>query len=273
MEYRVEFGGGMGDVFNRMTMDEAYPNLMNMTDEDTCEILLVCHNPFIKEMFDWHPKKSQLDVKWFGYWGPENERENKIKFNLSLDGPINPPGPKGVPKFYPCQEDIKLLEDIKEFSKGRKLIVVQATAGCSDRDIPEPQMKKMLADLETRNCVVVGVGRNYQRSDRYGEFKYDDYPEVLSMVDRLSIPGTVELIRQASGVIACHSCVCLMAWNFRIPNILTLPRAINHINGIDRGEKNQWTFGLFQPETRLVYSEDYSMSKMDEFLDLAKEIQ
>ncbi len=272
MKYAIAFGGGVGDVLNHCFSDDQYSNLMNMTDEDTCDIFLNCHNPYAREIFDWHPKKSQLNVIWHGYWTSNDEMNKRREHGIFTEN-TDPPGPKGVPKFYPCQEDIKLLEDIKEFSKGRKLIVIQATAGCSDRDIPEYQMKKMLADLETRDCVVVGVGRNYQRSDRYGEFKYDEYPEVLSMVDRLSVPGTVELIKQASGVIACHSAICLVAWHFHTPNILTLPRAINHINGIGRGEKNQWTFGLFQPETRLVYSEDYSMSKTDEFLDLAKEIK
>ena len=265
MKYQFSLGGGMGDVFNHMVMDDAYAQLDNLKPEDTCDIFLNCHNPFIKEMFEWHPKKAQLNVIWHGYWMSGEEMDKRRQHGIFTQD-NTPPGPKGEVKFYPSDKDRRILDALKD----KKVIVIQATAGCADRDIPLDQMDIMLNDLRGTGFTAVGIGRNYQRSDRYGEFTYEKYPWVVSMVDQLSIPGTVELVRQSAGVIACHSCICLMARHFRKPNILTLPRAINHINGIGRGENNQWTFGLFQPETRLVYSEDYSMVKMAELLNLAK---
>ena len=266
-QYKIHWGGGMGDIFQGIHRSSNYPNLIHLNSEDKVDVLLICHNPFVLDFFKWHPKAGQLNVKCPGYWGPEhnevrrkeggfwrNEEENQI------------PGPGGPVVFYPSPEDV---ETLKQF-EGKRIVVIQATAGCADRNIPVDQMDKMLKDLKDKDVVVVGIGRNYERGDRSPEFDYSEYPWVVSMVDKLSIPGTIQLIEQSVGVIACHSCVCLMAWRVRKPNILTLPRAINHINGIGRGEKNQWTYGLFYPETQLVYSEDYSIKVIDQLLKDAK---
>lgn len=262
MKYAVSMGGGMGDIFHNIMKSSAYANLMNLKPEDTCDVLLICHNPFITELFKWHPKRDQLNVKWFGYWSPENDRAKREEFGAHLQD-ILPPGPDALIKFYPSPDDCEIIERLSP----HKTILISAGAGIQDRNIPDSTMEAIIGDLVKTEYSIVGVGRTYEREGGHREYEYPMIsPQVVSLVDKLSIPGVIHLTSMCRGVISCHSAVCLMAWWFRKPNMLVVPKNVSHANGINRGENNDWTFGLFQLEGQLVYAEEYTAESLATFL-------
>lgn len=259
-KYTISLGGGLGDVFQHMMRDDGYGQLMNMGPEDFCDIWLVCHNPFIQELFAHHPKKDQFKVVWPGYFGPQVDAQERLRWGVS-DRDSLPPGNRGKVQFYPSAEDYAVLNSLGD----KRLVVLSPTAGTGDRSISDAVVQAMIQDLKAKDVQIVGAGRNYVREGRK-EFDYSAYPEVISVVDRLSIPGTIELINRSYAVISSHSAVCLMAWWARKRHLLVLPKCISWVNNMDKGENNEYTFGLFYPENQLVYTEEYSKENIAKLL-------
>ena len=248
-------------MFRHIMKEPWYSNLLNLKPEDTCEILLVCLNPFIKEMFEWHPKRDQLNLHWPGYWTPASDREMRLKNGFHLED-VQPPGPSSPPIFYSSGRDKQILSELNL----KKTIVVSASAGTKDRNIPDAVMFDVLRFLKTRDFDVVGIGRTFERGGGHEEFDYGKTGfYARNLVDQLSIPGTIELVSKCAGVISCHSAAILMAWWFRKPNILIVPKNVSHANKLNERALNDWTFGIFHPESQFVLAEEMEPVVLEQF--------
>lgn len=270
MHYKTTYGGGLGDIINQIFRNKTYNSLNELKPEDTCDVILITHNPFAKELFQFHPKASQLNISIPGYWGPAQNAEMYKKHGISLSPDNLPVHPNSQPIFFHSTEDGDMLDSINKLS-GKK-VVMSAGAGEIERNIPTQLIESISNYLTDKSIFLIPVGKNYNRPQLVGggfkrpEPTYKENPLIVSLIDKLTIPGTINLVKQADGIIACHSATCLMAWNLRKPNVTLLPRSLGSKHGIAQRQINEWTFGLAYPETQLAFNEDFKLEMLDNLL-------
>ena len=254
--YYLEFGGGLGDVFNQMYSRGTYNVLRDLGPEEEARVCLVTHNPFVWELFDNHPKRKQMLIEDLGYWHTAEENKvNRATHAMPEPGAngLLPEKDKSI-RFYPMPEDRKVFDEVYKAGSG-PWVVLAATAGLSDRSIPESILLDVLPKLEAAGCLVLVVGRDY---DRHGRKEFVPYfnpgrkefvpyfnPRMLNLVNRLSVPGTAWLVQVCAGLVTCHSALNILAWHERVPQLLLYPHSVweRHIQ-----HRDQWAFGVDYPE-------------------------
>jgi hypothetical protein len=239
MELYLEFGGGLGDIFYQMFHDAGYGTLQALAPQDRALIVLITHNPYARELFDHHPRASQLDVRDLGYWPPSDDAVMRRRHGLPQGARGFPIA--GAPKFYPSRGDRQWLNRLD----GTAYVVFSVSAGLPERDIPAELVERLVEVAIAHSLLPVIVGRNYSRFDR-GE-QHVQHRGVLNLIDRLTVPGVAEAVRRSLGVVCCHSAINMLAWLLRKPQLLLYPQFVyeRHI-----AHRDQWAFGIDFEECR-----------------------
>jgi ADP-heptose:LPS heptosyltransferase len=262
----VEFGGGLGDVIHQCYITGNYRALDSV--EKPTAILIQCHNKFAKEIFLQHPRSHLFEIFEVRYCGypkfPDGYDDVELKMNLLLEGyrvlpRIAPPAVQDV-VFYPRAADKVILDQLP----GR-FIAFQPFSGTSDRDIP-PEISEAIHEYAVRHGIpLVIVGRNYERIGKTSTEEFASSPQVLNFIDKLSVPGSIELVKRSSFFIGGHSCMILVAWLHRIPSYALYPEY--HANEYFKpGQVDGCSFGRNNPETRLDLFSGFSIEKVHELL-------
>jgi len=248
VNHYMEFGGGLGDIFQNIYVYGAYRFLDKMPEGDRATITLITHNPFAQQIFDNHPRAKDITVRNLGYWSPAEDSEKRRDHGLPP-----PPHPGAYPhrfepiRFYPTFMDV---EYIRILERRRSYLVIAPSAGLPDRDIPMGIALEVVETFMARGISVVQVGRNYDRHGRKElrlQIGSNDHPgEFWDFVDGLSVPGVAELLRGSLGLITCHSSVSMLAWYMRKPNLLLYPESVRDGHF---AKKDQWSFGANYKET------------------------
>lgn len=263
--YTLEFGGGLGDIFDQLYYRGAYNVLRDLEPNDTATVLLVTHNPHAKELFEWHPKRMQFDVQDLGYWMVEDDARIRAERGLPPAGSNNYlPIKDSYVEYHVSPEDRALLN---KHIKGTRYIVLAPGAGMSDRNIPwdllREQIIPRLLEIADR-FQLVAVGRNY---DRHGRSEYDmsQVPGVLDLTDKLTVPGTAWLTKRASGLVTAHSALNLLAWNERVPQLLLYPQSVldRHFHN---GKYDQWMRGALRADTVHGLFSDFTPDMLTRFI-------
>ncbi len=251
----LEYGGGLGDVLSQLFYRGSYDLLKDLRPEQRAKVAIISHNPFVPELFAWHPKRSQIEVVDCGYWqGQEADAANRKRLGLPPPGalgrlPADRPTPKDL-EFYPSPEDQKILSEVLP---GGQVVVLAPAAGLPDRNIPPDLAREVIRRLTAVGYRLVLTGRRYDRHGRE-EMASDGLPwPVVDLVDKLSVPGTCALVQASAGLVTCHSALNLLAWHLRKPQLLLYPRSAweRHMRKPD-----QWAFGIAYPETVHAAFED-----------------
>jgi len=272
----LEYGGGLGDVLAQLFYKGSYNRLRDLGPEATAKVALVSHNPFVRELFEWHPKRAQIEVVECGYWhGVEAEVAGRHKFGLPAAGALYRLVDRDRPKdleFYPSAEDLAVLEELlksetrnpkpegnpKSEIRSPKIIVLALAAGLPDRNVPDDLAGGIVTRLVAAGYLPVLVGRTYERHGRSEEHRRR-CPQwgAVDLVDRLSVPGVCRLVQTSVGMVTCHSALNLLGWHLRKPQLLLYPQSVweRHFERPD-----QWGFGLGFPET--VHAE-FSLMTVD----------
>lgn len=260
--YVLEFGGGLGDMLYQCYQEGAYNVLRDLEPDDTADVNLVVHNPAAPELFEWHPKRSQMRVQYHGYWSPANDEYERRIRNLP------PPGSNyALPSkdrqltFYPSPADLLLLQSLAP--KG--YIVFAASAGTPDRIMPDVlQLRIIHRLLERTELPIVFVGRTYERDGRWEPVPID-HPRLHNLVDKLSLPGTCHLVQQAAGLVTTHSSLNLLGWCENRPQLLVYPQNVldRHVH---QGLYDQWLFGANRPTTTHGLFEHFDEAWVDQFI-------
>ena len=79
MKYNIQFSGGLGDVINQIYTTNKYAFLEKLKPEDIVDIVIICSNPFADELFKYHPKANQFNIKLFNWWHPKDHIKNMNK--------------------------------------------------------------------------------------------------------------------------------------------------------------------------------------------------
>ncbi len=67
MDYYLELGGGLGDIFNSCFRYGGYRGLLDLNENDRATVALITNNPFAWELFEWHPKRHLMDIRQLPY--------------------------------------------------------------------------------------------------------------------------------------------------------------------------------------------------------------
>jgi ADP-heptose:LPS heptosyltransferase len=243
MHYVLEFGGGLGDVLYQLYERGAYNVLRDLQPGDTADVWIVSHNPHVGELFQWHPKREQLNVRQVGYWSPDQDRERRR--TLGMPSPHSNsllPAKDTLMEFHVCPDELAYVQRLESLAP---YVLVAAGAGLPDRNIPDSVVETILNNLD---CNVILVGRSYDRLGRYESLKGVSGPRIENAIDRLSVPATARLVQQASGLVTAHSALNLLGWKERIPQLLLYPQSVldQHARG---GRYDQWMFGAHRTDT------------------------
>lgn len=258
MNLYMEFVGGLGDVILRMYFSGRlwYEALETMPEGERAKIVLMCHNPYLAEIFKWHPKKKQIDLFDFGFTTPFHPWENK-EWRQARDLPdeaVCPPySPSETMKFYPSPSDKELLKELR----GERFIVLSATASTDDKSIPRQMGAELTKIALDKGFKVLVVGRRkYFHDGRVNDVEI--VPGVIDAVDNLTVPGTIEAIKLSKGVITAHSAALHMAWSENIPVFLIYNEFIKkvvvpcgpvgYMQGMNRKDTDHMEFSEYQKE-------------------------
>lgn len=256
-----ELGAGWGDAITVMYTSSRYNDLELLEPGEQATVVLMSHNPHVRELFQWHPKRAQLIIRDLGFWWPKDDAERRAYHKL-------PPAQPFVFKlqekcsFYPSPEDQKILGQI---SSGGPYVVVSVSAGGVDRNIPAAIYESAVDGILKAGLKVVVVGRSYVHHDRV-EQAVKVQSNVVNLIDRLTIPGTAKLIERAAGVFCCHSAICLLSWYMKRPTFLLYPE---HVREREFHSAHQYTFGKDFPTTRHMEFSKYAPASLEEFLSNA----
>lgn len=261
----IQFGSGFGDILNVIFSRHTYVQLEDISSDERVSIHLLSQNPYVKELFLWHPKSAQFSVhthglctlpnmsdheswppfdqtkldRWLGFYSAARSTKNKFYIGSSGDG---------LARFYPSPRDTTILNRLR----GTRFALVCASAGSLNRNIPSSICNDVVSAACAVGVPIVSCGRNYSLPSQFAfarrEQELPARSGVLNLIDQLTLPGTLELVRMASAVICCHSSMCLMAWHIRKPVFLLCPPEILSQKPKDSGSRefiSWWTSTRF----------------------------
>ena len=207
----VEFAGGIGDVILRCHQTDAYKRLDDLPMNKEVAILDFTHSPHAKEVALWHPCAPRMRIFDFGYTREWNRKEWRDSMNIP---PIRVHRPMDYEvKYHTAPNDREALVEAATMPA----FVVFAMTGSEDRrNVPVELIEKMVGICAHKGLMVALVGKTYgKRSEgkyhlrREPEIKHDN---LVSFVDRLSVPGVGALVQMSQAAVVAHSVVFHIAW-------------------------------------------------------------
>lgn len=261
MRYYLEFSGGLGDILNQIYMTSAYRGLVDLWADDEAIVGVFSHNPFAWEIFEWHPKRPQMSVHKLPYLHNSEIQPDRHKYSR---GGVPLESTRQAVKFFPAPADEHYLRDLRI----EQAVVMSPTAGLPDRSIPDKLVADIVNRLIERGRDIIFVGRNYER---FGRREYDPpvHQQVHNLIDVLSVPGVMELVRRAAGLVTCHSALNIAAWHLKTPQLLMYPPSVYFRHFL--GARNEWSFGLDWDITVHSIFDSYSNASLDSFCKLVDE--
>jgi len=256
----LEYGGGLGDVLCQCFGHGSYGVLDCLEPKETACVNIISHNPFARELFDYHPKIRQISVRTFPYWTPEQDPVMRHKYRvLKCSGlPERCPFGAYAPSFHCAPSDLEQINALKT----DRYAAIAISAGLPERDLPIEFVKYAAEVLVKNGFTPVYLGRTYERLGR-AEISPRQFPG-LNLLDKLTVPGTGMFVQKCACVISAHSAVGMLAWLMRRPNFQVYPASVRdtHLKNHD-----QWAFGFDYSECFHCCSLDpYAFALFDGFV-------
>lgn len=257
----VEFGGGLGDVFQQIYNTDRYVSLEKLDLSDRMTVVIVSHNPHVKEIFEWHRNRQKMVLKDLGYWLPNEDAEKRKRHGIPRPDQGRMALQKSV-TFYPSPQDIPILKSLT--TVGKYVIFATAAGTEPSRDLPKALRDDAVAAVLSRGYKAVITGRRYKLFDR-DEHCFQESLGVVNLVDQLTVPGTAMAVERAQAVVTCHSALCSLSWCMNKPTFVAYPGYVyeRHFKN-----KSQYAVGQDRPDTMHLEFSKYCRGDMDRFLDL-----
>lgn len=248
-EMIIKLGSGLGDLLQQVFMTDINLCLLNPPDNGRyfsyppnnvtypIQLEIYTHNPYSGELFANYPTLGKL----FGYTIHANTLNADPNYGYTIR--------EEIPEFYPPDSDVAGL-----WSVPADYIVFQVSASDSKREIPAPIVYQLLQACIARGLTPVIIGRNYEHIDRQERFTGFEMEGVINLIDKLSVPGTLELVKRAKGIVTGHTSMSMAAWITHTPQLLLYTE--NEKNGHFR-ERTHWAIGQDNPDTFHGLFEDW----------------
>jgi hypothetical protein len=262
LSWYSEFMGGLGDALLRVYRHTGcYRDIAKIKVGEKGAAVLMCHNPSLSELFEFHPANldGRLDVFDLGFNGPIYPWTDPIfrkENGLSVDSPC----PTGLDPdrlyFYPHPKD---AEPMRQIGALRPYVVLNYSAGTEERDIPEELVENMALGLRRRGFTPIMVGHP----------KYQRRPvnqNIVSFIGMLSLPGTILVERGAAGIVTAHTSILHIAWGEKRPVFLLYPTWVDDVWKIT-GRPEGYFFGVEQERTDHMHFSKYDLNKFEKWME------
>lgn len=271
-----EFAGGMGDVINGVMTSDIFSRLDDMTPKEKALIVLFCHNPCAPEIFAYHAKASQIVVLSLGshdcFDAVFRRRHGIFGRPLFRYGPARGPF---VPRISDRDRSV-----VVTLPKRYVTFSASASSGPGEgRSIPKDVVLKMAKLCLSMNLPPVFLGRRYAHTvgrdhavgGDHGEFDPSGINGAISLIDRLTVPGTLECLRRSVANVTCNSFSMLPSWRMRRPTFLiSSPSDSRDFKASKDLSMGGYSFGLAYPENGECCYLEYNDSKLSSFLSRVK---
>lgn len=268
----VEFGGGLGDVFNGMHTQNAGVLIDELKPGERAVVAVISHCPTVAEIWKHHPKRSQIELLALPYWEGEEDAYWRSQHGLP------PPGAlwrlpdsltKGLAQWYVSDDEWDLITSVLNphppgsIDDHDPIVLVAAGAGLPHRCLPQALIDRVVSAVLDANYRVALIGKRYPRHGREEPLPSQALrARCFDLTDKLSVPAAATLLSQSSGLVTAHSAWNILGWHRRIPQFLAYPPNLPHCG------KDEWSFGWDFPETvRCTFDEDPT-SAIERFIQL-----
>lgn len=263
----VETRGGLGDAFITFHETDAYERICKMGPAESATVSIISHNPFVDELFKWHPKAAQIKVVKARFFFHEHTN-TPMRRNAGLSD--NPPPAcarrKRLPiPMFPSPQDGQVLAS--KLPRVPFLAVAPTSSGMEieNRSLPAPLIETAFEVCRNRNIPIVLLGRNYQGPHAYKPgFTGPAQQGVVDLIDQLSVPGTAQVIKRATAVLSAHSALLLLSWYERRPVFVAYPP--KYFQHDFSNPISPFVFGKDYPETDHMLFADYKPSRFESFV-------
>ena len=262
----IEIRGGLGDAFITLHETAAYELLETLAPDERATVCIISHNPYVDEIFRWHPKISQIHVvnsKYFFHEYDDLARRLDAGVFAMTPAPHAPRERKPI-RFYPSPEDLRILED--ELPKEPYLAIAPTASGMEieNRNIPMPILTQICNTTLLRGIPVVFLGRTYQGPHAPKDELFRPTGNmIIDFTDQLSVPGTAEVVKRSRAMVCAHSALLLLSWFERKPNFALYPPKYKFH---DFDNPSPFGFGKDYPETTRMLFSEFLPSKFTAFL-------
>lgn len=253
----IEVRGGLGDIFIALHDTAAYEELGTLGPDDRARITIISHNPFADELFKWHPRAPQIEILKSQHFFMPPYNNPRIRREAGI--PELPPAPR-APRtrapilFYPSPEDLRILA--ADLPREPFLAIAPTASGMEieNRNFPLEILVHLCAAARTRRIPVVFLGRTYQGPHApKAALRRPQSLGIVDFTDRLSVPGTAEVLKRSRATACAHSALLLLSWFERKPNFVMYPPKYKWH---DFDNQSPFGFGKDYPETtRMLFSE------------------
>jgi ADP-heptose:LPS heptosyltransferase len=264
----VETTGGLGDAFITFHETDAYERICAMQPREQAVVTIISHNPFVHEIFKWHPKRDQIKVLsskfFFHEYSNTPQRRNA--------GLTDSPPPKcarrrrlPIPFFASPQDEVVLASKLPRVPY---LAIAPTSSGMEieNRSLPATLVETAIGISRSRDIPVVILGRNYQGPHAYKPgYTGASQAGVVDLIDQLTVPGTAHAIKRAAAVLSAHSALLLLSWYERKPTFVAYPP--KYFQHDFSNPISPFVFGKDYPETDHMLFKDYKPTRFESFLD------
>jgi ADP-heptose:LPS heptosyltransferase len=246
----------------------AYSILRDLEPTERARVALICHNRKAKELFDFHPKRAQIDLLNLEWWHSEAEEQTaRQKYNLpSWDMNAGLPEKDGNVRFYESARDREIISCVLQEVGSDAFVVLAASAGQIHKTFPGHILVDLVERINAAGVWVIAVGRNYDlmghREIRFVGLK-EECKRFVDLVDRLSVPGVASLLQESDGLVGCHSALNVLASHMGKPQLLLYPDSIYHVH---IAPKSPWAFGIGERGTFHATFGRYDPKLTEEFV-------
>lgn len=287
------FAGGVGDLLARTFLRDTYFYLSSV--KKIVDVLLFSPNPYVCELFKYHPNRANLRLHMFDMYpdfkkemffsakGVTAEKDQcKQRFLKKIFGPgyhIR------VAQTLPPSTSLSFYPSLKErlffpFLKRNKYAVIQPFASADSKDLPKEILEEIVRFSISREIQLFFIVRKNIRT-ALGQNAFDPQSYLKKQLCgvsegrlkmefvQLSIPGVVELVRDAAFFAGGDSAFIKAAWYYRRPSLLFLPRFMLQREGNAKQFNNRSGiyFGLNFETSRYSFFEEFNPQDMRCFLE------
>lgn len=249
----VLFCAGMGDVVRVIYQTAAYRYISEA--EAPVKVLCASHNPFTLEIFRYHRNAKQFILHELGHKYEEflnaGMRGQDINDALCAFAGVDPAHlvhgrANGYAPVFDAPDDLE--------STGH--VVFQPFAGSlTARTFTEAFTERVVRVLRTLPCQVYLVTRSFTRRGNSGRLihAHEDAQQFeggnIQVLDHLSVPATLNLVKSCSAYVGSWSSLQQAAWFENKPVAVMYPK-----NWCDVANRTDYAFGL---DRENCYHTDY----------------
>lgn len=242
------FSAGLGDVIRVMYQSNHYKYICEATEP--IHVIVASHNPFAMEIFKFHRNAHNFILYDLGHKYEECIRSgvSGIDVTNTLYGFIGASRANFI--HGKCDDTFKPVFDAQDEIDSKGHIVFQPYAGSHDARTFKPEfIEKIVTVLRKQKKTVYILTRSYIRRGISGKVVHSEENAKqyeggnIVVLDNLSVPASLNLVKNSSAYIGAWSSMQQIAWFENKPVAV-----FYQPNNVDVVNRSGYAFGLDRPD-------------------------